>query len=119
MTLFLGYATQHLGKPPTAMQLTDLAPEMILQFLAHLERERHNSVRSRNLRLTALRAFLKFAARRDVTALHAVERAMAVPMKRFERPVLGHLTRPEIIAVLGQPGIDWTSQRDHLLLSLL
>jgi site-specific recombinase XerD len=54
-----------------------------------------------------------------VTALHAVERAMAVPMKRFERPLLGHLTRPEMIAVLGQPGTDWTSQRDHLLLSLL
>jgi hypothetical protein len=40
-------------------------------------------------------------------------------MKRFERPLLGHLTRPEIIAVLGQPRADWTSQRDHLLLSLL
>ena len=31
---------------------------------------------------------LKFAGRRDVTALHAIERAMAVPMKRFERPLL-------------------------------
>ena len=71
----------------------DITPELILKFLAHLEHERHNSVRSRNLRLTALRAFLKFAGRRDVTALHAVERAMAVPMKRFERPLLGHLTR--------------------------
>ena len=54
-----------------------------------------------------------------MTALHAVERVMAVPMKRFERPLLGHLTRPEMIAVLGQPGTEWTSQRDHLLLSLL
>ena len=119
MTLFLGYATRQLGKQPMAMQLTDITPELILKFLAHLERERHNSVGSRNLRLTALRAFLKFAGRRDVTALHAVERAMAVPMKRFERPMLGHLTRPEMIAVLGQPGTEWTSQRDHLLLSLL
>jgi site-specific recombinase XerD len=119
MTLFLGYATQHLGKPPMAMQLMNITPELILKFLAHLERERHNSVRSRNLRLTALRAFLKFAGRRDVTALHAVERAMAVPMKRFERPLLGHLTRAEMIAVLGQPGTEWTSQRDHLLLGLL
>lgn len=119
MTLFLGYASRQLGKQPMEMRLMDLTSELILRFLAHLERERHNSVRSRNLRLTALRAFLKFAGRRDVTALHAIERAMAVPMKRFERPLLGHLTRPEMIAVLGQPGIDWTSQRDHLLLSLL
>ena len=119
MTLFLGYAAKQLGKPPIAIQLGDITPELILKFLTHLEHERHNSVRSRNLRLTALRAFLKFAGRRDVTALHAVERAMAVPMKRFERPLLGHLTRTEMIAVLGQPGTEWTSQRDHLLLSLL
>lgn len=119
MTLFLGYASRRLGKPPTSMRLTDLTPEVILGFLAHLEQERHNSVRSRNLRLTALRAFLKFAGRRDVESLHTVERAMAVPMKRFERPMLGHLSRPEMLAVLGQPGADWTSQRDHLLLSLL
>lgn len=119
MTLFLGYATQQLGKQPVAVQLTDITPELVLKFLAHLERERHNSVRSRNLRLTAMRAFLKFAGRRDVAALHSVERVMAVSMKRFERPLLGHLTRPEMIAVLGYPGIDWTSRRDHLLLSLL
>ena len=69
MTLYLGYAAQQLGKPPMSMQLTDMTPELILKFLAHLERDRHNSVRSRNLRLTALRAFLKFAGRRDVTCL--------------------------------------------------
>ena len=40
-------------------------------------------------------------------------------MKRFERPMLGFLTREEIIAVLGQPGSTWSSQRDHLLLALL
>ncbi len=119
MTLFLGYASQQLGKPPIALRLTHITPELILKFLAHLERERHNSVRSRNLRLTALRAFLKFAGRRDVTALHAVERAMAVPMKRFERPLLGHLTRAEMVAVLEPGGTDWTALRDHLLLSLL
>lgn len=119
MTLFLKFAAASLGKPPMAIRLVDITPELILKFLANLERERRNSVRSRNLRLTALRAFLKFAGRRDVTALHAVERALAVPMKRFERRLLGHLTRPEMIAVLGQPGSDWTSQRDHLLLGLL
>jgi hypothetical protein len=36
---------------------------------------------------------------RNVTALHDVERAMTAPVKRFERPLLGHLTRPEMIAL--------------------
>lgn len=100
-------------------KVSDLQPDMILAFLDHLERERHNAVRTRNLRLTARRTFLKFAARHDVTSLHDVEQALAVPMKRFEQPRLGFLTREEMVAVLGQPGSSWSSQRDHLLLVLL
>lgn len=119
LTLFLDFAGRTLGKAPTALRLVDIQPELILAFLDHLEHERHNAARSRNLRLTALRAFLKFAGRRDLSSLHTVERALAVPMKRFERPMLGFLTREEMLAVLGQPGSSWTSQRDHLLLAML
>jgi site-specific recombinase XerD len=119
LMLFLDFASRKLGKVPTAMRLADVQPDLILAFLDHLEHDRHNAVRSRNLRLTALRAFLKFAARRDVTSLHDVERALAVPMKRFERPMLGFLTRAEMVEVLGQPGQTWSSQRDHLLLAML
>lgn len=117
--LFLGFAGRTLGKGPSALRLVDIQPDLILAFLDHLERERHNAVRSRNLRLTALRAFLKFAGRRDVSALHIVEQALALPMKRSDRPMLGYLTREEMLAVLGQPGSGWTSQRDHLLLAML
>ncbi|MFC5581417.1 tyrosine-type recombinase/integrase [Rhodanobacter terrae] len=119
LMLFLDFAGCRLGKTPTAMQLVDMRPELILAFLDHLEQDRNNAVRSRNLRLTALRAFLKFAARRDVSSLHDIERALAVPMKRFERPLLGFLSRAEMMAVLGQPGTTWSSQRDHLLLAML
>jgi len=117
--LFLDFSSQRLKKTATNLKLSDIQPDLILAFLDHLERERHNAVRSRNLRLTALRAFLKFAGRRDVASLHVIEQALAVPMKRFERPMLGFLTREEMLAVLGQPGETWTSQRDHLLLAML
>ncbi len=119
LMLFLDFSSQRLKRATTSLKLNDIQPDLILAFLDHLERERHNAVRSRNLRLTALRAFLKFAGRRDVASLHVVERALAVPMKRFERPMLGFLTRKEMLAVLGQPGETWTSQRDHLLLAML
>ena len=119
LMLFLDFSSQRLKKTATNLKLNDIRPDLILAFLDHLERERHNAVRSRNLRLTALRAFLKFAGRRDVASLHVIEHALAVPMKRFERPMLGFLTREEMLAVLGQPGETWTSQRDHLLLAML
>ena len=117
--LFLDFTHKRLGKLPTALRLADIEPDLILAFLDHLEQQRQNSVRSRNLRLAALRAFLKFAARRDVSSLHVIERALGVPMKRFDRPILGFLSRDEMLAVMGQPGDSWTSQRDHLLLAML
>jgi site-specific recombinase XerD len=119
LMLFLDFANQRLKKTATSLKLNDIQPDLILAFLDHLEHDRHNAVRSRNLRLTALRAFLKFAGRRDVASLHVIEQALAVPMKRFERPMLGFLTREEMLAVLGQPGETWTSQRDHLLVAML
>jgi site-specific recombinase XerD len=117
--LFLDFATSHLHRQPTTMRLQDITAELILAFLDHLERDRGNAVRTRNARLAALRAFLKFAGHRDVDALHVVEQALGVPMKRFERPMLGFLSREEMLAIIGKPGPNWTSQRDHLLLHML
>jgi len=117
--LFLNFAHAHIGKIPTALELSDITHDLILAFLDYLERDRHNSVRSRNLRLTALRAFMKYAARKDVSALYVVERALSIPMKRFEHPMLNYLSREEMLAVLGQPNETWISQRDHLLLTML
>ena len=117
--LFLNFASVRCVQSPATMKMTDITPELILAFLDHLEQERHNTVRSRNARLAALRSFLKFAAHRDVTSLHVIEKALGIPMKRFERPMLGYLSRDEMLAVIGVLGIGWTSQRDHLLLGLL
>jgi site-specific recombinase XerD len=118
--LFLGFAQTRLNKCPAAMGLADITPELILAFLDHLERARHNTVRSRNARLAALRAFLKFAAHRDVASLQAIERALGVPLKRFEPPMLGFLSREEMLAVIGTPNDDtWIGRRDHLLVALL
>lgn len=117
--LFLGFAESRLGKSPAAMALADITPELIMAFLDHLERQRHNSVRSRNARLAALRSFLKFAAHRDVASLQVIERALGVPVKRFERPLFGYLSREEMLAVIGTPDGTWIGQRDHVMFLLL
>ncbi len=117
--LFLAFTQKQLGILPTALKLTDFTADLVLEFLDHLEQERHNTVRSRNARLAALRAFLKFASHRDMASLHIITQALGVPMKRYERPMLGFLSREEILAVIGNSGTTWISQRDHLLLALL
>ena len=87
--LFLDFAQAQLHKTPTTLSLADLTPALILDFLDHLERDRHNTVRSRNARLAALRSFLKFAARRDVPALQVVEQALRDMGKGRLNSVLG------------------------------
>ena len=118
--LFLGYAQRCTGKPPTAMGLPDMDAPLVLGFLDHLETERGNSVRTRNARLTAIRSFLHYAAHRDPGSLQVIERVLAIPVKRYERPLLEALSREEIEAILAAPDVSTRSgHRDHVLLATL
>lgn len=118
--LLLQFAERHTGKSPTDLKLVDLDAKLVLAFLDHLERDRKNGARSRNARLAALRSFLKYAAHHDLSALGIIEQALAVPMKRFDRPMLGFLTREEMQAILDAPDTTtWAGQRDHALFTML
>ena len=117
--LLLRFAEKQLGKAPVSVQLADINATFLAAFLDHLEGERHNSVRSRNIRLAAVRSFLKFAARRDLANLRVIEQALAVPMKRFDRKMVGFLPREQMLAVIDAPTDSWIGQRDRLLLALM
>jgi site-specific recombinase XerD len=92
----------------------------VLKFLDDLESARGNSVRTRNSRLAAIRAFVGYASARDPTALPMAKRILAIPQKRFDRPLLGYLTRAEMEAVLNAPNrADWSGRRDHALFTLM
>ncbi len=117
--LLLHFAEMHLGRTPVNLALADLDAGLLLAFFDYLERDRHNATRSRNARLAALRPFLKSAVHYDLNALPVIEQALAVPMKRFERPMLGFLSREEIDAVLDalEPS-GWTGRRHRTLLTM-
>ena len=118
--LLLVFAQKTIRKAPTDLALADLDATLILAFLDHLERERKNTVRSRNARLSAIRSFLKYAAHEDLTALAVVERSLAVPQKRHDRAVLGFLSRPEMEAIITAPDCaTWAGRRDQALFTLL
>jgi len=118
--LLLRYAEQHTGRPPSALTLDDLDAAIVLDFLDHLENDRGNSARTRNLRLTAIRSFMRYASLRDPAALPVAERVLAVSPKRFDRPPLDSLTREEVDALLDAPDrSSWSGHRDAVLLAVL
>lgn len=115
--LLLGFAQQTTGKAPCQLQLTDLDTPLITAFLDHLERERHNGVRTRNARLVAVHSLFRHAALQEPTHAALIQRVLAIPQKRFERAVVSFLTPDEIAAILASPDrTDWIGRRDHALL---
>jgi site-specific recombinase XerD len=112
--LLLSFAERHIGKTPASVELRDLDSELILAFLDHLERERDNGPRSRNVRLSAIRSFLRYASHHDVSALSTIQRALAIPQKRYDKPLLGFLSREEMQVILDAPNKqEWTGRRDR------
>ncbi len=119
-TILLRYAETRLGRAASALTLHDLDAPLILDFLDHLERDRGNAPRTRNLRLAAIRSFMRYASLRDPTSLPVAQRVLAIPTKRFDRPLLGFLTRVEMQALLDAPDRStWGGQRDATLLATL
>jgi len=119
LRLLLEFIESRDGKTLAHVELADLTPEVIQGFLTHLEQVRHNSIHSRNIRLAAVRGFLKFAAPWDASSRHAISQSLTIPMARFVRSKPDFLSREQMQAIIGTHDGSWIAQRDHLMLSLL
>lgn len=118
--LLLKYVSVQQHKSPAELDLNDLDVVTITGFLDHLEHHRKNSIRTRNVRLAAIRSFMHYASYRVPTVLPVIQRVLAIPMKRCQRPVLGCLSRDEVEAILGAPdSATWSGQRDRVMFATL
>ena len=75
--------------------------ELITAFLEHIETSRHNTTRTRNLRLTAIRSLFTYAALRHPEHAALIQQVLAIPAKRFGKQLITFLTETEIDALLG------------------
>jgi integrase/recombinase XerD len=117
--LVLRFARARTGKEPSRLDLGDLDAPLIGAFLDHLEEERHNTARTRNARLSAIRSFFRYAALRHPEHAALIARVLAIPAKRCERAEVSYLIRPELDALLAAPDQGtWTGRRDHALLDV-
>jgi integrase/recombinase XerD len=92
---------------------------LIGAFLDHLERDRHNSARTRNARLAAIHSLFRFAALRHPEHAGLIGRVLAIPPKRLQRKTVCFLTDDEVQALLQAPDRrSFLRRRDHALLLL-
>lgn len=119
LRLLLTFVHTSTGKAPSALDWDDLDEPVISAFLTHLEDERHNSVRTRNLRLTAIRSLFRYAALCHPEHAAVIERVLAIPAKRFEKRTISFLTATEATALIDAPDqARWEGRRDRALLIL-
>jgi integrase/recombinase XerD len=115
--LLLLFAQKRLSKAPSQLGLDDLNASFISAFLDDLEASRDNGARSRNLRLTAVRSFFRYAALEAPAHAGIIQRVLAIPNQRQPRALVDFLTRPEIDALLAAPNqATWLGRRDHAFL---
>jgi site-specific recombinase XerD len=117
--LLFAFTRQRLHTPPSRLALEEIDAPLIGAFLDDLETNRGNAVRSRNLRLTAIRSFFHYAAYEAPTHAAQIQRVLAMPSKRYARRLITFLTRPEIDALLAAPDQrTWGGRRDHAFVLL-
>lgn len=117
--LLFSFAQTRLHKPPSDLALNDLDAPFICAFLDDLEENRSAGVRTRNLRLTAIRSFFRFASFEEPAYGAHIQRVLAIPSKRHDKRQIHFLDRPEIEAILATPDrTTWLGRRDYTLLLL-
>lgn len=119
LRLLLAFVHRETGKAPSQFDWDDLDARMISGFLNHLEAERRNSVRTRNVRLTAIRSLFSYAALRHPEHALLIQRVLAIPPKRFDKRIVTFLTATEIDALAAAPDQSrWEGRRDRVLMLL-
>ena len=119
LRLLMCFMQARTGKAPSSLDWDDLSEEAISAFLDHLETERHNGPRTRNLRLTAIRSLFRYAALRHPEHAAVIQRVLAIPAKRFTKAAISFLTASEAAALIDAPDQRrWEGRRDRALLML-
>jgi integrase/recombinase XerD len=117
--MLLSFCRDRTGKEPSELAFEDLDAELVAAFLEHAEKERRNTVRTRNARLAAIHSFFQFAAFQHPEHAALIQRVLAVPHKRHERALVTFLQQKELEAILAAADQStWVGRRDHALLLL-
>ena len=119
-SLFLPFARDTLATPINALQVEQLTPELIVNFLGWLEKERENGARTRNHRLAAIQSLAKMILYMHPEKRDIAIRVLDIPRKRYHRNIIGFLYQEEILAVLDSVNLSSAQGfRDYTILNLL
>ena len=101
--LLVLHAARHTKTRPCALTVEHLTVTLVVAFLESLEKDRNNSVATRNIRLAAIKSFFRYLEYRVPSCLDLALQIRAIPQKRAEKPLIDWLDRVEMQAILDAP----------------
>lgn len=103
LSLLLRFAARRYATAPSRLALEPIDAPLILALLEDTEGSGGASVRTRNARLAAIKAFFRFLEYRTPAALDQARQIQAIPHKKADEARVAWLTRSEIHALLNAP----------------
>lgn len=117
--LLFEFASRRYGITPSALYVEQIDAPLVTDFLNYLETDRNNTSRTRNVRLVAIKSFMRFIEYRVPSLLEQSRRILAIPAKRTDERLVSYLSKDEVEAILNAP--DNTKRagiRDRAMLHL-
>lgn len=118
--LLLLFCEKEESLPVEKITMKKLSSDLVVRFLNWLETERKSSVSTRNLRLTAIHSFFRYAQSESPESLYHYQKVLAIPVKKKRQAVVEHLSPEGIKLLLEQPDKSIPhGRRDLTLMSLM
>lgn len=117
--LLVLYAADQIKARPSALKIEQFTVALLVAFLESLEKDRENSIGSRNNRLAAIKAFFRYLEYRVPSCLDHALQVRAIPHKRADKPLIDWLDQTEMQSILDAPNTRTVAGlRDRAMLHL-
>lgn len=119
-SLFLHFLADYYSIKIKSLKIEHLTTDAVIDFLDHLEKDRKNSVQTRNNRLAVIKSFAKMIRFMHPDKKRIAEVLLTIPQKRAQKRVMGFLYPEEIMKVFDAVDLKKKEgMRDFTILHLL
>ena len=118
--LFLMFCMNVHEIKPDKINISDISPELLAEYLGWLEQVRHCSASTCNQRLAAFKSFFRYVETVAPEHMLSCQKILGVPMKKVARSPMSFFSPEGLHRLLSQPDTTTAQgRRDHALLVLL
>ncbi len=119
-SLFLHFMAGYHSIKIKSLKIEHLTVDAVLAFLYYLEKDRENSVQTRNHRLAVIKSLAKMIRFMHPDKKRIAETLLAIPQKRAQKKIMGFLYPEEIMKVFSAVDLKKKEgMRDFTILHLL